>query len=398
MADLNISPEQIAADLSLPRTSRFEGAADSAVTQIASVLFEAARDRANLSEGTLAPLLRALSANSAGTAAGFQYVWAPAAADCVALLNNEDDPAGSEPVFVQILANALANGFPGRGTIALSAPSQIVWRNLILPAVAELRFDCADSGRTVTVRAQECLQSSYDLKERTSGEWFASDGAVIELPAVDGADMVLLDQRHTRFVPAWSFGFAVVDTVTTEDVKQIQGALHMLGAVNPLYERWVTKVCRYLQMIESPDGGLHSGSAKWSWGNIAISRLGEDVRGVCSTCEMLIHECSHQYFHLVESLGKLTLDTGEYYSPFPREMRPLGAILLGAHACVNVLAFYREALAIYPELEDWLAGQIRLILPEVEQVRHLIGDRNKFTPMGQEFVSPLLAKLDDVTH
>ena len=112
-------------------------------------------------------------------------------------------------------------------------------------------------------------------------------------------------------------------------------------------------------------------------GSVAISRLDDSLESICSTCEMLIHETSHLYFHLLSTLGKLASDTEQYFSPFPQAMRSLEPILLGAHAFTNVLAFYRDLPSVYPKLDNWCRGQLRIIVQDIDGVRPLLRRREE---------------------
>jgi hypothetical protein len=70
--------------------------------------------------------------------------------------------------------------------------------------------------------------------------------------------------------------------------------------------------------------------------------------------------------------------------------------MLGAHAFVNVLAFYRDVPRACPELELWCAGQTRAIVDDLEHVRPLLANETKLTPLGRALAEPLLAHFDRV--
>ena len=90
-------------------------------------------------------------------------------------------------------------------------------------------------------------------------------------------------------------------------------------------------------------------------------------------CELLVHEATHQYFHILTKLGPVDdgSDTALYYSPARQQERPLDFILLAYHAVGNMLLFHRQGLranrasAAYRDqrialFEDWAA---RLVAP-----------------------------------
>lgn len=64
---------------------------------------------------------------------------------------------------------------------------------------------------------------------------------------------------------------------------------------------------------------------------------------ISETAEMLVHECSHQYFNLALRFGLMKQpDAPDCYSPLTQSKRPLDRILVGYHAFGNVLLLYRQ--------------------------------------------------------
>jgi HEXXH motif-containing protein len=109
---------------------------------------------------------------------------------------------------------------------------------------------------------------------------------------------------------------------------------------------------------------------------------------------MLIHEATHQYFHLLARYGALDDGTGEmYFSPIKGTERPVNMILLAYHAFGNVLLFYR--LCRRKRLKD--AGYCRKnelqLLPQLRKLEEALVHTNALTPLGEALWRPLAVRL-----
>src|SRR5262249_18543782 len=105
------------------------------------------------------------------------------------------------------------------------------------------------------------------------------------------------------------------------------------------YANWVWRVLRGIIPLWAAEGLTLSSSNPHHPGVVQLS-IGQDPLVLA---ELLVHEASHQYFHLMEYVGPVDdgSDSTLYYSPFKGTERPLRAILLAYHAFANVLLLYR---------------------------------------------------------
>lgn len=111
--------------------------------------------------------------------------------------------------------------------------------------------------------------------------------------------------------------------------------------------------------------------------------------------EMLVHESSHQYFHLLSRVGEAEdgTDVREYFSPAVQRTRRLSRILIGYHAFANVLLFYRallrDGLAEDPHCR---ATEARLC-DDVEALELPLRGNPALTEIGRDLVQPLMEQL-----
>ncbi|WP_417361699.1 aKG-HExxH-type peptide beta-hydroxylase [Gallaecimonas pentaromativorans] len=124
---------------------------------------------------------------------------------------------------------------------------------------------------------------------------------------------------------------------------QLEAALSLLGQHIPHYQRWVTNVLHKVIPVRRPaQDTLASASIRYRFGAVEIACPASPFE----TLEMLIHECSHQYFNLALCLEPLVSDNAPaVYSPLKSKERPLFLLLTGYHAFGNVMLAYSSLKA-----------------------------------------------------
>ncbi|CAM2005470.1 aKG-HExxH-type peptide beta-hydroxylase [Acanthopleuribacter pedis] len=177
----------------------------------------------------------------------------------------------------------------------------------------------------------------------------------------------------------------------SEGVAAIQAAFDLLQQKIPEYHAWILCFLREITCIPRPDAdSIASNSSGVRWGGIDIAA----PASVTEIVEMLVHECSHQYFHCLYWLGPLaTPEAGLVFSPLKNQKRPFDRILLGYHAFGNALLVFDrlKALGYGPSMVD-----------RVETVNHYMAalapplvHTEKLTDLGRAFYEPLRDRLFD---
>ena len=110
---------------------------------------------------------------------------------------------------------------------------------------------------------------------------------------------------------------------------------------------------------------------------------------------MLVHECSHQYYHLLTRLGPVDdgSDTTLAYSPVKNTGRPISMILLAYHAFANVELFYRHCQAAGLEDEGYCANNQEGLKPQLEQLEQALSATDALTELGQALWEPLAERI-----
>ncbi|MCS3809275.1 HEXXH motif-containing putative peptide modification protein [Xanthomonas sp. 4461] len=154
---------------------------------------------------------------------------------------------------------------------------------------------------------------------------------------IDGQSAIRLvgDSWHRM---EWINDRCDVETDFVSAAEQLQSALQLLREVSPKYVGWVCALLSEITPIVRPAANMISSNSS------ALRMGGIDVAvpaSVTETAEMLVHECSHQYYHMCGWLGSTVIPGARsYYSPLKKCDRPLDRILLGYHAFGNAMIVF----------------------------------------------------------
>jgi HEXXH motif-containing protein len=167
----------------------------------------------------------------------------------------------------------------------------------------------------------------------------------------------------------------------------LEAAIELLRAHAPEYLVWVDRVIRRIDPVTAEPGRMQSGSSTARSGAVEMS-FG------CSTAaiaEMLVHEASHQYLHLLTRLDDVDdgSDASLYYSPVKGTGRPIRAILVAYHAFANVLLMYRRCLAAGADPDGYFARSVERTERELAQLDQALETTTALTEVGEALWLPL---------
>jgi HEXXH motif-containing protein len=219
---------------------------------------------------------------------------------------------------------------------------------------------------------------------RQAGVWFAEGAEAAIVPTRAGPLRLvgsgwhsLCDEPHRAVAP------------DAQIIDQLAGALELLGEAAPEYLDWVLCLLKEVTPIGRPDERtLASGSSVLRPGGIDVAVPASAIE----TAEMLIHECSHQYLHMLSWFGAVvTKDARPHYSPLKKCERPLERIVLGYHAFGNVMLAYAQ-LRAHGHAEG-IASRHRVVSGYVAELVKPLVDEVGLSELGREIVRPLRARL-----
>lgn len=112
-------------------------------------------------------------------------------------------------------------------------------------------------------------------------------------------------------------------------------------------------------------------------------------------CELLVHEASHQYFHILGRLGDIEdgSDSNLYFSPLRGMTRPLIYILLGYHAVANMLLYQRACLQADSIHASHSEQRVSELHECAEQLEAPLRGTSGLTLLGSSLWEPLAERL-----
>jgi HEXXH motif-containing protein len=174
--------------------------------------------------------------------------------------------------------------------------------------------------------------------------------------------------------------------------QRLAQAANLLRSVSPDYLSWVDRVLRYVIPLGGGPRTVNSGSSE-SQPSVIHGSFGCPVT---ARAEILIHEATHQYFHLTTRLGPVDdgSDTTEYYSPIKRRGRTIRYILVAYHAFGNVLLFYRTCrMRGYLDEDGYCSESERELAPQLKQLEAALRGTTGLTPLGRALWEPLADRI-----
>jgi HEXXH motif-containing protein len=176
--------------------------------------------------------------------------------------------------------------------------------------------------------------------------------------------------------------------ITSTEVQPFAAALDVLSLHVPEYLEWVQGVLRGVLVCRCDHSRTRSSSWMHAPGIVLVSWSADPV----AVAEMLVHESSHQYFHLLSRLGRVDdgSDVREYFSPAVQRSRPLSKILIGYHAFANVLLFYQALLRNGFANDPHCRATEERLCHDVELLALPLRDNPALTQIGRDMTRPLM--------
>ena len=159
----------------------------------------------------------------------------------------------------------------------------------------------------------------------------------------------------------------------------------------PEYLDWVTGVVAYVTPTTAP-GGMQGSSSNYRFpGHIVMS---DDQRPI-GMAEMLVHEASHQRFHIAARLGPVDdgSDSRVHYSSLARKDRPIDRILLAFHAQANIVLFYQTCLQAGLDDGGYCSNHMHDQFERLEQLHSVLRQTDALTPVGLALWRPLVERV-----
>jgi hypothetical protein len=219
-------------------------------------------------------------------------------------------------------------------------------------------------GETLTIRTPQS-RGVIQLHRLDGGEgvplWIAEGQSVLKLGS-KAASLLTTDTWMDFWFPEAERGKLSQDPETRNRFEQ---GMSVIETYSPYYYQWITLPLREVVSIEPSLWGTFSQSfAAWP-GQVHVP-----VTTPLNLLISLVHECSHQYHHLLQWHSRLVQPKApDVYSALKKRPRPLEKVLKGFHAFGNVMLALQ---ALEPFLEHFApASDSNLSIPSAAMDREL---------------------------
>ena len=279
-------------------------------------------------------------------------------------------------------------GAAGAWQIHIGAPVQLRWGKLKLPAAD--RVEVSSDGRRARIR----LGLGDNLREirltRSAEGWRTRELEPVASFGLDGRHVLVLSREALLLLGYEHLLEAAVEVVPPHSLRTLTAALELLRDHAPEYLAWVLRVLRFLFVVKPRLKHIESGSIEHYFGFAHIS-----TTTPVAAAELLVHEASHLYFHLLCRFGEFDdgTDTRLYYSPAVRRERPLNRIGVAYHAFANILLFYDMCIASGLDDADYCANNRASLTPQVAELEAPLRDNPALTTVGRGLCEPLMRRL-----
>jgi hypothetical protein len=278
---------------------------------------------------------------------------------------------------------------PGHWCTELGPPTRLRWGKWLLPKASWISVSCSEKRASIRTRhrGDETLTTLW----RIGHEWHAAGADDLPVVNAEKYQLILFFSNALDSIE-FAEGKSIVSEVRPERIASAsREAVSLLRTHASPYLRWVARVIRCVIPVHAKRSMIRSGSDFDLPGTIQMSFRTSAV----ALAEMLVHEASHQYFHVLCRLGDLTdgTDSQLYYSPVKRMKRSIYNILLAYHAFANVLLFYRLCRANGLDDDGYALHNEEDLIPQLEQLETPLRTTDALTPLGRALWKPLAARI-----
>lgn len=282
-----------------------------------------------------------------------------------------------------------ARGVSGHWHQELGRSAALLWDRWLLPPADAIAVDSDGTQARIRISSDR-WHRNISLTRGPSG-WACESGQPLPQFGPLQRMMTVLPRRAIVTPDFDDLRPMLADNLGEAMTTMGQRALDMLGKHAPIYQPWVERVIRHLVPLRFDKSCMRSGSHADQPGVIHISY---DERAIV-LAEMLVHEATHQYMHLLCRLGDIDdgTDTKLYYSPVRRTDRPLSAIVVAYHAFANVLLFYRLCQQSGAPDEGYCAAEEIKLISQLRELEQVLKRADALTDIGRALCDPLMERI-----
>lgn len=284
------------------------------------------------------------------------------------------------------------SGQPGRWHAHIPATSFQI-DNSVFQNVTHVEVDCDSADAPKIMFRMNDSRHIYLHRNGKNGSWIGGDGEHLE--SVGRNRVISLLPRQALPPDKWIgenfMECQPVMTITSEMGKSFHDGFAVLEQNAPQYIPWIERVlCGIVVCPKEIQYRLVSGSWEDVPGFVHMS----SPHGGIDIAEILVHECAHQYFYMLQWVGPVddSTDHRTYWSPPIRKERPLSRILMAYHALANVQLLYeavRQNKANNPQDIQYVMANEPDLQAAIAALDEPLRDNPALTSLGRGLYYPL---------
>jgi len=320
----------------------------------------------------------------------FDHAWAPVFGEVRHVLLTGKNSAYAHTA-VRLALHLQYCGQVGEWESKLTSPIRLRWGRWLLPIAEEIAVQ--SNQEKVFIQSTYLGVTTRTIFHRYDG---LCEGEGIELlpQTCKGIPLITLFPPDTlKYIFFDNIPYAIATNFSAKESLMTYEVAGEILRNTKTYFPWVKRVIRAIIPLERDDRAFHSFSSDSYSGVIGIGL--PPLPNVLELAETLVHEASHQYFHILLRLGEVEdgTDSTLYYSPVKKCKRPIKAILIAYHAFANVLLFYRLCReSNIAEASNCLQRE-EILLPQLSQLESALQTTNALTPLGIALWEPLAKRI-----
>ncbi|TDR82680.1 aKG-HExxH-type peptide beta-hydroxylase [Paludibacterium purpuratum] len=254
----------------------------------------------------------------------------------------ETDEVDAGDVALHLALHLTSHGLPGDWRGSLSEAGMMRWGNWLLPVEGEVSV-VSDGGQASVSFVDFARGAPSTLSFYADEHGWQCDQPEALLRVGIHQSILLLPEFAIRGQLTLEDQFGSIVGYPEPDAGMadtLARALDLLARYAPDYLIWVERVIRGAVICQCKETRTRSSTWSEAPGIILLSHTTD----VATMAEMLVHEASHQYYHVVGRVGRVDdgSDRQLYYSPAVARERPLARVLIAYHAFANILLMYRD--------------------------------------------------------
>jgi HEXXH motif-containing protein len=288
---------------------------------------------------------------------------------------------GGRQVESSLAQLALGNARLGAGSkleFSTTRGSYFLFAGCVIPAANSIAIE-SGGGRVRIAAADFDLEFALE-----GGAWICTNHELWRLPS-QALPGVIVTGGNCLDPEMVFFSDPAADPAEFEVAAQnIDAGAELIRIHAPAYYSWCADVLRQVHVVGRTATRTLSRSAPCRPGRVVATSPMDEV----AQAEMLVHECTHQYYYmlgLITGLARPEAQGRSFYSPLIGRKRSIERCLMAYHALANMVALHHTLIA-----DGINSGtpvkRLETLVPICAETRSiLIENKNLLQPLAAEF-------------